>query len=182
MEYDTASYTVTINVVDEGGKLVATPVYPDGGVTFRNKYTPEGITVELTADKTLVNNSSDPNRKLTDGEFRFAVKDAEGKVVSSGTNAADGTINFAPIGYTAADAGKTHTYSVSEIIPTVSADPYMDYDETVFTVTVAVSYDADTGALSAKVTYPDAGVNFTNTQYPDTISVTPEGSKATTVI
>ena len=181
VEYDTASYTVTINVVDEGGKLVATPVYPDGGVTFRNKYTPEGITVELTADKTLVNNSSDPNRKLTDGEFRFAVKDAEGKVVSSGTNAADGTITFAPIGYTAADAGKTYTYSVSEIIPTVSADPYMDYDETVFTVTVAVSYDADTGALSAKVTYPDAGVNFTNTQYPDTISVTPEGSKATTV-
>lgn len=181
VEYDTASYTVTVNVSDEGGKLVATPVYPDGGVTFRNKYTPDGITVELSANKTLVNRSDDASRKLAAGEFRFAVKDAQGKVVSSGTNDASGSITFAPIGYTAADAGKTYTYFVSEVIPTVSADPYMDYDETVFTVTVAVSYDSDNGTLSAKVTYPDSGVEFTNTQYPDSISVTPVGSKTTTV-
>lgn len=181
VEYDTASFNVTVNVVDQNGKLVATPVYPQGGVTFKNKFTPDGITVELSANKTLVNRSGDADRKLAEGEFRFVVKDSDGKVVSSGTNDANGSITFAPIGYTAADAGKTYTYFVSEVIPTVSADPYMDYDETVFTVTVAVSYDADTGVLSAKVTYPDDGVKFTNTQYPDAISVTPVGSKSTTV-
>ena len=181
VEYDTASYTVTVNVVDDGGKLVATPVYPNGGVAFENKFTPDGITVELSANKTLVNRSGDADRKLREGEFRFVVKDADGKVVASGTNAADGSIAFAPIGYTVADAGKTYTYSVSEVIPDLSADPYMDYDETVFTVTVAVSYDANAGELSTKVTYPDSGVKFTNTQYPDVISVTPVGSKTTTV-
>ncbi len=182
VEYSTASYTVTVNVVDQNGRLVATPAYPEGGAKFVNKYTPDGITVTLNADKTLDNRSGDTDRKLQEGEFRFAVKDASGKVIASGSNAADGTIAFAPIGYTAADAGKTYTYTISEVIPDLSADPYMDYDETVFTVTVAVSYDADKGTLAAKVTYPENGIHFTNTQYPDVITVTPQGSKTTNVV
>ncbi len=180
VEYDTTSYTVTVEVVDDKGQLEATASY-SAPAKFVNKYTPDGITVTLNADKTLDNRSGHADRKLQAGEFRFVVKDESGEVVSSGTNAANGSIAFTPIGYTAADAGKTYTYTVSEVIPDLAADPYMDYDEKVFTVTVSVSYDADMGTLSAKVTYPEGGIGFTNVQHPDSITVTPQGTKTTTV-
>lgn len=180
IDYDDTVFTVTVKVEDVAGKLVATPTYPASGVVFKNTFTPTGITETLIANKVLDNQSGDPSRVLKAGEFRFAVTDNGGNVVSTGTNDATGKVTFAPIGYTLADAGKTFTYTISEIIPDISGDPYMDYDESTFQVTVEVTYDSGTGLLSTNVTYPAGGVTFTNIQHPDSTEVTPKGTKTTT--
>ncbi len=179
VEYSTAQIAITVKVEDVNGQLTASASYPSGGVKFTNTYTPAGITVTLEANKTLTNNSGDEDRVLGDQEFNFAVTDEAGRVVTAGTNDANGKIVFNPIGYTINDAGKTFTYQIEEVIPDVSGDPYMDYDESSFTVTVAVTYDAQTGTLSANVTYPEGGVKFNNIQHPDAIEVIPTGKKAT---
>ena len=176
VEYSTAQFAITVTVEDVDGRLVATAAYPAGGVVFTNVFTPDGITVTLEADKELDNRTGD-SRPLKDGEFSFVVKDGD-KVVATGRNAADGKIVFTPIGYTLADVGKTYTYTVSEIIPDLSADPYMDYDETSFQVFVTVSQAAD-GNLVAAVAYPDGGVVFTNIQYPSSVEITPSANKTT---
>ena len=180
--YSSQSFTVTVKVEDVDGQLVATPTYLNGGVTFENTYTPEGIEVELGAEKVL-NDQSGTNRVLANGEFSFVVKDDQGNEVASGKNDGDGKVTFSPIGYTKADAGKTYTYTISEIIPDVSADPYMHYDATVHKVTVTVSYDSAAGVLSAQVVYEDGSAPvFTNIQYPSSVSVTPGGHKTTTAL
>ena len=177
VEYSTASYTVTVKVVDQDGKLVATADYPDGGVVFTNKFTPDGISVVLEATKVLKLEGV-TGRVLEENEFNFVVEDAEGNVVATGMNDASGKIYFSPIGYTMADAGKTYTYTVREVVPTVSKDPYMSYDTEPFQVKVTVSYDTDKGELSYSVEYP-ADTTFTNTQYPSSIDVFPVADKTT---
>jgi pilin isopeptide linkage protein len=57
--YSTASYTVTVVVEDVAGQLVATATYPDGGLVFTNVFTPNDVTVNLEASKTLVNDLGD---------------------------------------------------------------------------------------------------------------------------
>ncbi len=182
ISYSTQSFTVTVKVEDVDGQLVATPTYPAGGVVFENTYTPEGIEVVLAANK-VIDNKSGTDRVLAAGEFSFVVKDAQGNEIAAGKNDANGNVAFSPIGYTRADAGKTYTYYISEIIPDVSADPYMHYDANEYTVTVTVSYDSETGELSAQVAYEnDAAPVFTNVQYPSSVSVTPGGHKTTTAL
>lgn len=171
VEYSNVSYEVTVTVADDDGKLVATAAYPAGGVVFNNAYTPDGITVQLQGTKTLT------GAALTDGAFNFVVKEGD-KVVSTGVNRADDTINFTAIGYTVADVG-THTYTISEVKPDLSADPNMYYDPATFTATVTVSYDANTGVLSASEPVYSADVAFTNIQNPATVEVTPTGTKTT---
>ena len=48
-----------------------------------------------------------------------------------------------------------------------------------YTSQVVLTYDADSGVLSANVTYPEGGVKFENIQHPDSIEVIPTGKKTT---
>jgi len=190
MTYSNASLGVTVAVTDNNGQLVAAPTYPTGGVVFENTFTPDGITVVLEAKKLLDNQSGDSSRVLKEKEFNFVVKDAALNPVATGSNTDtdhDGVydnIAFTPIGYTVSDAGKTYTYTISEVIPDISYDPYMDYDERAFTVSVTVSYDSENGTLGYQIQYNDVPQGetvpvFTNIQYPSFKEVTPKGKKET---
>ncbi|MDR0929492.1 MAG: hypothetical protein LBM74_07245, partial [Oscillospiraceae bacterium] len=147
---DDTEFTVQVSVTDDGmGTLSADVQYPDGSPTFTNTYTAQSISVVLLGTKTAV------GRVLTGGEFTFGVYE-DGALVTSATNAADGTILFPEITYTGAG---THNYTVREI--TQSGNGWVT-DGTEFPATVTITDDGE-GNLSADVAYPHGVPGFTNT-------------------
>ena len=114
--------------------------------SFVNIYEAYG-TWTLTAEKTLKGSED-----MTRNEFSFQIVDEKGNVVSTGSNAdaknedgaAEGTIYFNSISYTLADVGQTYTYTVKEVS---GSDSSITYDDTEYTVKVAVSDEGD-GTLS----------------------------------
>ena len=124
------------------------PVSPNSVLTapiFKNVYTPDPVTLTVTAMKELI------GRNLKAGEFKFLL--LEGDVIRAEShNAADGTITF---NFTESVAG-THTYTVIEVVPGVKAGG-MTYDNTVGTLTVNV---VDDGSGQLKV---DGNSNYTTT-------------------
>lgn len=117
--YDDTVYTVTIAVtISDIGKLTVTTtvtggespvtyVYTSGSVrpnpvnlAFTNSYKAEGD-VAINGTKTL------SGRSLTDGEFDFALKYANGiEDVAAATNDANGNVGFGTIKYTTAGLAK----------------------------------------------------------------------------
>ena len=103
-------------------------------------------------------------RKLTEGEFTFHLKDADGNVIAEAENDENGNVTFPELTYSYADEDKTFTYTVSEVVP-AEADRVkgMTYDETEHEVTVTIA-KGDDGELTAKVNYADDEVpTFVNT-------------------
>ena len=96
-------------------------------------------------------------RTLKAGEFKFELKDSEGKVIEEVTNKADGTFQFSAINYGLDDIGE-HTYTVSEVKGQAYA---VTYDETVKNVTVNVSDNGD-GTLEVESNYEDQEMQFRN--------------------
>ena len=138
--YDTASHTVTVEVVDNGqGQLEAT--VPADKPVFTNTYTkpaPAADTITIEATKTLV------GKELEAGKYEFELKEGD-KVIGTATNAADGKVVFPSITYT--EAGK-HTYTVAE---KAGNEENVTYDTTVHTVTVEVT-DNGQGKLVSTIT------------------------------
>ncbi|MFC2770302.1 MAG: Spy0128 family protein [Streptococcus gordonii] len=138
--YDTASHTVTVEVVDNGqGQLVATITSEQP--VFTNTYTkpaPAAGTITIEATKTLV------GKELEAGKYEFELKEGD-KVIGTATNAADGKVVFPSITYT--EAG-THTYTVAE---KAGNEENVTYDTTVHTVTVEVA-DNGQGKLVSTIT------------------------------
>ena len=125
--------------------------YVTNGATFTNVYSATGSIV-LSGNKTLT------GRDLAADEFEFQLADENGNVLQTVTNAADGTITFAPINYTQADIGKTFTYTVTEAN---GGKTGITYDADVITVKVEV-IDNGSGTLTAKVTDDSSPIAFTN--------------------
>ena len=147
--YDDTVYTVTVKVSDDGtGAVRADVTYPEGGLVFRNSYTPTPVQVSLQASKLL------SGRTMLEGEFLFHVSDASGNVIADARNDARGVINFAPLTYTQAG-----DYSLTIWEETGSADN-VTYDTTRFSVVVHVT--DQNGVLNATVEYPEGGVVFHN--------------------
>ena len=105
--YDSTVYKVVVSVTDNGtGKLSALPrVYTldgeaMGAAKFVNTYTatPGDDTFTLTINKLLT------GRTMNAEEFSFELHDENGNLVSTGRNAADGTVTFTPVGLKAAQA------------------------------------------------------------------------------
>ena len=138
--YDTASHTVTVDVVDNGqGQFEAT--VPADKPVFTNIYTkpaPAADTITIEATKTLV------GKELEAGKYEFELKEGD-KVIGTATNAADGKVVFPSITYT--EAG-THTYTVAE---KAGNEENVTYDTTVHTVTVEVA-DNGQGKLVSTIT------------------------------
>ena len=189
--YDTAQRTVTITVEGDAahGTLKATTVVsggPDGDKTFVyesgktasqaavvpfvNSYTASGE-VGISATKRL------SGRDLTDGEFSFALKYANGSEdVATATNDANGNVNFGAIKYTTEGLAKLVTdghaaKTVKDDKPAWNVD-YVAYEKTdslpggvsaqtqpiPFTVTVVDNGD---GTLAATANTGD-GLEFKN--------------------
>lgn len=170
--YSDAVLDVTVNVTDDGsGQLTATANKTAADLTFTNTYTPTATTATITGTKALT------GRDLAEGEFFFDLKDADGNVVQTVQNGADGTFGFAPLQL---DKVGTYVYTVSERAGTTANG--VTYDTTVFTATVTVTENAETHALEAQVAYSKGGkaadaVAFSNSYAPAATEVKLGASK-----
>lgn len=170
--YSDAVLDVTVNVTDDGsGQLTATANKTAADLTFTNTYTPTATTATITGTKALT------GRDLAEGEFFFDLKDADGNVVQTVQNGADGTFGFAPLQL---DKVGTYVYTVSERAGATANG--VTYDTTVFTATVTVTENAETHALEAQVAYSKGGkaadaVAFSNSYAPAATEVKMGASK-----
>lgn len=170
--YSDAVLDVTVNVTDDGsGQLTATANKTAADLTFTNTYTPTATTATITGTKALT------GRDLAEGEFFFDLKDADGNVVQTVQNGADGTFGFAPLQL---DKVGTYVYTVSERAGATANG--VTYDTTVFTATVTVTENAETHALEAHVAYSKGGkaadaVAFSNSYAPAATEVKLGASK-----
>lgn len=168
--YDTASYTATATVTDlRNGHLGVAWSFADADgapveeIVFNNVYD-----IEQPAEVTFGATKVLAGRDLTDGEFTFELKDAEGNVIQTATNTADGKVVFAPVQI---DEIGEFTYTVSEVLPQ-DDDPEtagiqkddVTYDETVYTATVTVT-DTHLGTYDLELSYDREGTlpSFHNT-------------------
>lgn len=96
------------------------------------------------------------------GQFSFALKDGDGRVLQTVTNDAEGNVSF-NVDYNKAD---TYTYTISEVVPEGAVNHVKDhitYDTIPRSVTVKVTNGTD--QLNAVVTYGDGSQDpptFTN--------------------
>lgn len=170
--YSDAVLDVTVSVTDDGsGQLTATANKTAADLTFTNIYTPTATTATITGTKALT------GRDLAEGEFFFDLKDADGNVVQTVQNGADGTFGFAPLQL---DKVGTYVYTVSERAGATANG--VTYDTTVFTATVTVTENAETHALEAQVAYSKGGkaadaVAFSNSYAPAATEVKLGASK-----
>lgn len=161
--YDTTVFTATVTVTEnaETHALEAQVAYSKGGkaadaVAFSNSYAPAATEVKLGASKVL------SGEDLKEGQFSFQLKDADGKVLQTAKNAADGTVGFEAISY---DKPGTYAYSISEVD---DGQKNVTYDAAEHRVTVTVTDDG-AGHLVATVTYDGAVAPvFKNTYTPPT--------------
>ena len=187
INYSTQTITATVEVKKVNDKLVATVTYSGGdaekGDTFTNTKTPptpvpptvKPTTAQFKAKKVLaINGSSD--RTLKANEFTFLLKDQAGTLVDTKTNGENGDILFSPVSFN--EAG-TFTYTITEQKP-ATPESAITYDESVHTVTVTVTKDAN-GQLNADVQYDGKKdiPTFTNTYTPPT-PPTPSEKQITT--
>lgn len=135
------SGTISSNVTS---KAIATNVYDAHG-----SYAPK-------AKKTM------NGATLQSGQFRFVLKDSDGYIVDEAVNDRDGNVNFSPIEYDLADAGKTFTYTIVEVSRT---DYHTLYDGHELKLTVKVT-DNGTGVLKTEGSYT-GDLNFTNYRVMD---------------
>ena len=163
--YSTESYTVKVNVADNGqGQLVATVENADAERVFTNTYkepapTATSATLEFTKELT--------GRALVDGEFQFELYEGT-KLLDTKTNQG-GKVTFNTINY---DAEGVHTYTVKEVNAGATGITY----DTEKTAVVKVTKDAATNALKATVEYP-AGSVFTNSFKAPAVEATIEATK-----
>ena len=192
INYSTQTITATVEVKKVNDKLVATVTYSGGdaekGDTFTNTKTPptpptptpvppteKPTTAQFKAKKVLaINGTSD--RTLKANEFTFLLKDQAGTLIDTKTNGENGDILFSPVSFN--EAG-TFTYTIAEQKP-ATPESAITYDETVHTVTVTVTKDAN-GQLNADVQYDGKkdAPTFNNTYTPPT-PPTPSEKQITT--
>ncbi len=172
--YDTSVWTVTVTVTDDPATLrrhitatAATGGKTGTAIVFRSTYTPAGISVTLNASKKLIGPGSQ-DVKLVAGRYTFQLKDADGNLLQSATNKADGSITFQPIRFTAGDLDGGQSASRDYlIVEKDTCGPDCKADATVHRAHVTVT-DDDDGRLAATVSYDgktDAPV-FRNTVTP----------------
>ena len=137
-------------------ELKATASKEAKDLVFKNIYTPAGATsVTLGAKKVL------EGKDLEAGKYSFELKKADGTVVETVTNAADGTVTFSPISYDESQVG-THKYTISEVAGTETG---ITYDKTVQEVEVTVEKVSAT-ELKATASKEAKDLVFTNKYTP----------------
>ena len=162
--FDENEFEITVTLTDDGeGAITAEADKVIDDLVFTNEYKAEGEIV-LHAKKVFLSEN-----ELREGQFTFELKDADGNVLDTKTNAADGTVTFGAIRYTQDDIYITdetgaytgevrdrYTYTISEVIPEGAKDngdgtfdfEGYTYDGTVYTVTVVLTDNGD-GTITA---------------------------------
>lgn len=157
------SREVSFTVTDDGKGNLIVSRKPDGDVafTFTNTYnvTPveTSVTDQITANKVLT------GRELKEGEFSFELVEGD-KVVTTGTNAADGAITMGKVAY---DKPGKHTYTLREVNGGTTSKG-ITYSDTKYTIETTITDNGD-GTLSATHELKSA----TPATFENTYSVTP---------
>ena len=146
--YDTKTVTATVKVTDDGKGALTAEVTYDPEAKFENTYEeepPYTATGSFTPEAKKVLEGRD----LKAGEFSFTLTDSSSKVIETKTNTADGKVTFSALNFTEADAGKTFTYTITEV---KGSDKDVTYDEHTVTLTIKVTDNGD-GTLKVEGTY-----------------------------
>ena len=146
--YDTARYTATAHVTDNGdGTMSVTWDFTNAAgeainaITFSNTYEAAPTSVILGGSKVL------DGRELAANEFQFQLADKDGNVLQTVANAANGGFSFDSITY---DQAGTYEYVISEVKGDAEG---VTYDETTYAVKVVVT-DGGEGKLNVtELTY-----------------------------
>ena len=167
--YDDSRFKVVITVTDDGqGQLhadmaVISKERAVSAIVFNNSYTPAPATDTLEGLKIL------ENKKLTDGEFDFAlISVLSGETVETVKNDGDGNFSF----HITFQIPGTYHYEVKEVNTQHS---HISYDNTVYAVGYTVVDDGN-GQLKATRIIQIEGTEvdeivFTNVNNPEAISV-----------
>ena len=162
MTYDASVKDVQVNVADKGDGTMKVTYGADGAATFAspvfgNTHNAKGQ-AQITVKKQL------EGKALAADDFSFQLKDEAGNLLQTASNAADGTVAFAPISYELADLGGTDAkdfhYTVAEVPGSAQG---ITYDSSVKDVTVHVALDKASGTLATSVTFAGGDDTFTNT-------------------
>ena len=152
-----ASRDVYIKVTDDGAGHLSAEIVQPVDLTFTNSYGASATSATISARKVL------EGRDLAAGEFEFVLLDADGKTVCTAKNAADGSVTFDAIEYSAPGA---YTYTIAEVGGNAGG---VTYDGGRHEVKVTVT-DNGAGALAATVEYVDAPT-FVNTYKAQPVDV-----------
>jgi len=125
--------------------------------TLTNRYSLTGF-ASIGITKELV------GRTLAEDEFTFELLDGD-RVISTATNAADGSVRFDDIFF---DAEGTYTFTIRE---TEGSDPNVRYSTETITATVVMEDVGGEGLLTATVTYSPDQATITNSLKPGSLSV-----------
>lgn len=123
----------------------------ESNASFTNVYIAT-IELQLGAVKNFVGG------KIEENMFYFELLSDTGKVLQTVAAGVDGKIQFSAIGYSQADVGKTFTYTIREVIGSLSG---VKYDAHTETVEVTVSNDKD-GNILLTVNKNAEDIVFTN--------------------
>lgn len=146
--YDASKHVVTVVVKDDGsGKLSAKATSADGKIVFKNAYSAAPTSITFGGTKVLT------GAELAAGQFAFQLKDAQGNVVATATNAADGSLVFEPVSLDA--AGEYHL-TLSEVN---DAQDNVTYDDHVYQLDVTVDDDGEGSLYVASYTV-DGGTDL----------------------
>ena len=170
---DTATKTVKVTVKDDGKGHITAETDPKAAplFTFNNTYSTapqdSSVTGQVSIKKALA------GRTMEDGEFRFVLKDENGKTVGEGTNDKDGNISFPAL--TFKNVG-TYNYTVKEV---AGNDSHITYDATPYKVSAVVTDNLD-GTLKVTWKSGTGAILFKNTYRVDPTDVTPSVEKKIT--
>ena len=146
--YDASEYVVTVSVTDDGsGRLSAKATSADGQIVFKNAYSAAPTSITFGGTKVLT------GAELAAGQFAFQLKDVQGNVVATATNAADGSLVFEPVSLDA--AGEYHL-TLSEVN---DAQDNVTYDDHVYQLDVTVADDGEGSLYVASYTV-DGGTDL----------------------
>lgn len=146
--YDASEYVVTVSVTDDGsGRLSAKATSADGQIVFKNAYSAAPTSITFGGTKVLT------GAELAAGQFAFQLKDAQGNVVATATNAADGSLVFESVSLDA--AGEYHL-TLSEVN---DAQDNVTYDDHVYQLDVTVADDGKGSLYVASYTV-DGGTDL----------------------
>ena len=167
-----ANQTVTIEGIPAGTSYAFVEQVPNGFEQKSTEATDGLISANETAKASVVNAyatsgawTPDATKvlkgsQLANDQFEFMLLDAQGNVLQTATNDAEGKVHFQTIQYTAEDHGKTFEYSIVEVN---DSQDNLTYDNHTAKVSVTVEDNGD-GTMTVTPVYGvgDEGNTFTN--------------------
>lgn len=177
IQYSATEYELVVTIVDTNGALSLGSVTvnndPNGTIEFTNTYVIDGEDeITLRGNKALTGGRTSVNA----GEFEFGLYDANGELIESVKNDADGNFAFTTLKFDETDVPVSGQKQIAYIVKEIKGtDIRVTYDETVYTVVVTVKDNEQGGVTASYTVNSDATglIAFTNiyTPKPEDITV-----------